>query len=487
MVKLPHALASDIDRLAAGKILCVGDLMLDRFIYGSVDRISPEAPIPVFSIREESTMLGGAGNVVRNVLALGANATFLSVVGDDPVGRELTAMIGREERLQPYLMVERGRISTKKTRYIAASQQLLRADAETRAPIASASEEQMLSVLEGEISRHDVLVLSDYGKGTLTRHVAQSAIAAARKAGKCVLVDPKSRDFSLYAGATLICPNLAELSAAAGREIASENDIVAAARELMTQHNMENMLVTRGRDGMTLVTGKGNPVHLPAHAREVFDVSGAGDTVIATYACAAAAGMDLATAAYMANLAAGIVVGKMGTAVVYRTDLKTALHAESMLAGQHKILPFEPAKELVEQWKRQGLTIGFTNGCFDLIHPGHLSLLQETKRNCDRLVVGLNSDDSVSRLKGPTRPVNSEMERATVLAAMHSVDMIVVFREDTPMKLLEAFRPHLLAKGADYTKDQVVGAKEVESWGGKILLVPVREGYSTTATIAKIG
>ncbi len=480
------ALGARVEDLARARILCVGDLMLDRFIYGTVERVSPEAPIPVFSIREETTMLGGAGNVVRNIRSLGGTACFLSVVGDDKTGTELMRMIGGEARVQPYVLVERGRASTRKTRYIAANQQLLRADRETKETIKHSTEEQLIGILNEEVQEHDVVVLSDYGKGVLTPALVTAAIETARKAGKPVIVDPKSRDFGLYSGAFLLSPNLHELSIAAGRELNSDEDIIIAAGELMKKHRIENLLVTRSKEGMTLVTAK-EAHHIPVRAREIYDVSGAGDTAIATLATAYAAGASLLEAATLANLAAGIVVGKLGTAVVYRTDLKTALYTQDTVASQSKILPFEVASDQVSIWKREGKRVGFTNGCFDLVHPGHLALLQEAKSHCDRLVVGLNSDASVKRLKGDGRPVNSEMERAMLLAALSVVDMVVIFRDDTPMALIEAFRPDVLIKGGDYKKDEVVGGEFVESCGGKVVLCALKEGYSTTNLIARIG
>ena len=480
------ALAAQVERFGDVKILCLGDLMLDRFIYGSVERISPEAPIPVFTKEREQLMLGGAGNVVRNILSLGASCSFLSVVGNDRVGRELTNLVAQEKKLVPYLITEQGRISTKKTRYVAGNQQLLRSDEETREPLTADSEQQLIQLLEEEIPNHHLVILSDYGKGTLTPTLVKRTIELAEKAGIRVIVDPKQRDFSLYRGAYLVSPNLRELEAAASTDILNDKQVVMAAQRLMQKHGIRHMLVTRSKDGMTLVRTEGDVEHLPAKAREIYDVSGAGDTAIATLGVALAAGLALPEAAFISNIAAGIVVGKLGTAVVYRTDLKTAIYTHDMVTSQSKILPLSLAIDQVSNWRRDGYKVGFTNGCFDIMHSGHLSLLQQARGRCDRLVLGLNSDESVKRLKGEERPVNSEMDRAMLLAALTYVDMVVIFRDDTPIALIEALKPEVLMKGADYTKDQVVGADIVEAYGGEVELIPLKEGYSTTATIAKM-
>jgi len=480
-------LAGRVDDFAKARVLCIGDIMLDRFIYGSVERISPEAPIPVFSMESEDLMLGGAGNVVRNIVSLGAEACFLSVVGDDAVGKQLLGLIGEEDNVEPYVLSEKDRISTKKTRYIAGNQQLLRSDKETRAAITEASESQLMDIAKDVIPKFDIIILSDYGKGTLSPQLIRRIIDTAKEHNKKVIVDPKSRDFGLYAGAYLVSPNLSELANASGRDhFDNDVEIVEAAHALLKEHTLEHVLVTRGKDGMTLVYKNGESLHIPARAKEVFDVSGAGDTAIATLAVAHASGLDLADAALSANVAAGIVVGKLGTAVVYRTDLKTALYTHDTMAGQSKVLPQNLAADAVANWQRQGLKVGFTNGCFDIMHAGHVQLLQDARAECDRLVVGLNSDDSVKRLKGESRPVNAEMDRAMLLAALHVVDLVVIFREDTPLRLLEDLRPDVLMKGADYTKETVVGAELVESYGGEIVLLPLKEGYSTTNTIAKL-
>lgn len=482
-----HELTRHLDHLSQARILCVGDLMLDRFMYGRVERISPEAPIPVFTQEREASMLGGAGNVVRNLLSLGAQASFASIIGDDAVGTKLTALVGEEANLLPYLISERGRISTTKTRYVAGSQQLLRSDHETAAPISADSQARLLDIVLGELNGHQAVILSDYGKGVLTPELCHAVIEAAQALNIPVFVDPKARDVSIYAGATVLSPNLKELATACGVEkFSGDAAIVEAARDLCRRHRFRYLLVTRGEHGMTLVDAEGLLCHIAAVAQEVFDVSGAGDTVIATLAATHAAGARMAEAAELANLAAGVVVGRLGTAVVHRTDLTAAFFAHRAAALQQKILPLETARDMVANFKRDGLTVGFTNGCFDIMHAGHISLLMDAKQRCDKLFIGLNTDSSVRALKGPTRPVNAEMDRAQILAALSMVDGVVLFEEDTPIELLKVLQPDILMKGADYTKEQVVGWELVESYGGRVELIPLKDGYSTTGIIKKM-
>ena len=479
-------LAALIERLNQAPVLCVGDVMLDRYVYGTVERISPEAPIPVLLVDREAAMLGGAGNVVRNLVAVGAHPTFLSVVGNDPAGREVSGLIAAIEGVEPYLNVERGRVTTIKARYVASSQQLLRADRETVVPIAPSIADDLRRIAVGAMRDTGALVLSDYGKGVLTDELVRALIEAARQAGKPVVVDPKGRDFTRYRGASVLTPNRTELSQAVGRALADEAELVEAARAVVSDCALEAILVTRGAEGMTLVPADGEPLHLPAEAREVFDVSGAGDTVVAVLAAAVAAGLGMAHGARLANAAAGIVVAKIGTATASAAEIYGVLHAQDRRTGEGKVAEHGQALARVAAWRAEGKRIGFTNGVFDLLHPGHVSLLAQAKAACDRLVVGLNSDASVARLKGPSRPVQTESARAAVLGSLESVDLVVVFGEDTPIRLIEEVRPDVLMKGADYSIDKVVGADVVAKYGGKVMLAELLDGHSTTRTIARL-
>ena len=472
-----------IRSLKRGTALVVGDAMLDRYVYGNVNRVSPEAPVPVLAVERELAMPGGAGNVVRNLTALGVAVAFISVVGDDQAGSDLTGLIGGQPGVEPWLLVQGGRATTTKTRFIAAGQQLLRADHEVVAPVHPRLADRVVRIASDAIAATAVVVLSDYGKGVLAGGVAERLIAAAQAAGRRVLVDPKGRDYSRYAGADLITPNRAELGEATGMPVDTEEAIVAAARALRDAHGFSAVLVTRSEDGMTLL--EGDVVrHFPAEAAEVHDVSGAGDTVMALVAAGIASGQKMPVAARLANIAAGIVVGKIGTAVAREADLLDAISVER--GTLRKVVSTASAAEQVERWRRRGWRVGFTNGCFDLLHPGHVHLLDQARSWCDRLGVGLNSEASVKRLKGPDRPIQAEAARAAVLASLASVDCVTLFEDDTPEALIRALRPDVLVKGADYTVEQVVGGELVSEWGGQVRLAQLLPGQSTTATVARI-
>jgi D-beta-D-heptose 7-phosphate kinase / D-beta-D-heptose 1-phosphate adenosyltransferase len=480
----PPDLVALIENLRLARVLCVGDAMIDHYVQGGVERISPEAPVPVLHVTSETRSLGGAGNVLRNLHALGAESCFISVTGTDPAGRDLARMVAELGIAEAHVLAERGRTTTVKTRYIAGTQQLLRTDREQVASLATELRGELMKLVHAALVDHPVVVVSDYGKGLLAQGLAGEIIAAARAAGATVVVDPKAADYALYRGASVVKPNRHELAAAVGRPVETEAEIAAAAQHLIAAFDFAALLVSCGKDGMVLVERDGGIARLPAEAREVYDVSGAGDTVVATLAASLAAGASLRDAARLANAAAGIVVGKTGTAVVPASELAQVLIDREALE-HNKVAPLSLALDHVARWRRNGLRIGFTNGCFDLLHPGHVSLLKQARLACDRLVVGLNSDASVRRLKGAGRPVQSEEARAAVLASLAPVDLVVVFAEDTPLALIEAMRPDLLVKGADYRPDQVVGGDVVESYGGRVLLIDLLPGYSTTATIAR--
>ena len=479
-------LAAHMDTLQGVRVLCVGDVMLDRFVYGDVARISPEAPVPICRVAKETAMLGGAGNVVRNLDALGISVSFVSVVGNDDARDEVRELLKALPAVNSSLITDPKRRTTIKERFIAGVQQLLRVDRESEASIDARIAKQVDKGIAKVLPTAGAVVVSDYGKGVLTDDSLRTLIDGARQAGCPVVVDPKGNDYRRYAGAFLVTPNRQELIAASGMKADSDDEIVAAARHLVQACAVEYVLVTRSGDGMTLVSSD-QVHHLTAKAREVFDVSGAGDTVVATLAAALAGGVPLLEAAQIANVAAGIVVGKVGTAVAHPDDIVEAIRQQTLLTpGEGKFLALTPALDRIAAWRKRGDRIGFTNGCFDLIHPGHVALLSKSRAACDRLIVGLNSDESVRRLKGESRPVQNEASRAAVLASLASVDMVILFGEDTPVTLIEAVKPDVLAKGADYTIDQVVGADLVQAYGGDILLVDLEEGHSTTATIQRL-
>lgn len=479
-----ESLAAAVHRLGRTSVLVIGDAMLDRYVYGTVERVSPEAPVPILNVEREVAMPGGAGNVVRNLTALGAAVAFISVVGDDQAGSDLTGLIGGQPGVEPWLLVQGSRATTLKTRFVSGGQQLLRSDREETGPIHPKLAERLQKIARDTMPATSVVVLSDYRKGVLAGNTPGWLIAAAHAAQRRVVVDPKGADYAAYAGADIITPNRRELALVMGMPVGTETELVAAASALRERHDFGAVLVTRAEDGMTLVDAEG-PTHFPAEAAEVFDVSGAGDTVVATLAAGLAAALPIRVAVRLANIAAGIVVGKVGTAVAREADLLAALSPQA--STLRKIVTREHAAEQVERWKRKGWRVGFTNGCFDLLHPGHVHLLEQARQACDRLVVGLNSDASVKRLKGLSRPVQPEAARAAVLASLAAVDLVTIYAEDTPEATLSVLRPDLLVKGADYRLDQVVGADLVRSWGGRVALAEIMPGFSTTATVQRIG
>ena len=480
------SLISSVEKLHNGSVLCIGDVMLDRFVYGNVERISPEAPIPVFHILSESVMLGGAGNVARNITGLGGKTRFISVIGNDQAGRDLTTQIGKLENLDARLITDSSRKTSIKTRFIASGQQMMRADEETISIIDDSIKQMVLEAAVIGLEDFSALVLADYGKGVLSGEVAGELIQIARLRGIPVIVDPQGNNYQNYMGATLVTPNRKELADAIGLPTDTTEEIVSAAAKLARQSGIDAVLATRSHDGMTLVRNAHNYNLFQAEAKEVFDVSGAGDTVVACIATAISAGISMEEAVELANAAAGIVVGKVGTAVAYVEDLATSVRQQERKIGEAKILNLTSALDSVSVWRSQGFKLGFTNGCFDLLHPGHLAVLRQAKSACDKLVVGLNSDDSTKRIKGNARPIQSESARAAVLASIENVDLVIIFDENTPAKLIKKIQPDVFIKGSDYNIEQIPEAKLVQAYGGKIILAELAQGHSTTATIARI-
>jgi len=475
-----------LDRLAAAspaRVLIVGDVILDRYIEGRVDRISPEAPVPVLRHGSSREMLGGAGNVAANIASLGGKAELVGLVGPDRDGAAVRQLLDEWEiRVDGLSAVSRP--TSVKTRFIAQGQQVLRHDWEVTDTLTGQELDAVLAAFRNRLASADILVLSDYGKGTICREVAAAVIAAARQMGKRVLVDPKNTDYRFYAGATAVTPNRKELAEASGMTIHDDASVEAACAKLIADCGLEAVLATRSEDGLSVIRAGAPPVHIPTQAQEVFDVSGAGDTVVAALALGLASGLDWAEAAALANAAAGVVVAKRGTAQVTLAELRASRSGTAF--ADTLVVDRAGATRQAEAWRKAGLTVGFTNGCFDLLHPGHVSLLAFARSNCDRLVVGLNDDASVSRLKGPSRPVTPLDSRALILAALKPVDLVCSFPEDTPYALIKAVLPDVLIKGADYTVDAVVGADVVQAHGGRVLLAPLVDGQSTTGTIARL-
>jgi D-beta-D-heptose 7-phosphate kinase / D-beta-D-heptose 1-phosphate adenosyltransferase len=476
-------------KLMAGQtVLCVGDLMLDDFVYGEVSRISPEAPAPVLAVTKSEMAVGAAGNVARNITALGARCILVSVVGDDDAGRTLTTRLNAETAIESHVIVDTSRPTTRKVRYVSEqhSTHLLRADWELARPIEGAIEQVVLERALAVLPRVASIVLSDYAKGVLTPRILRALIDGARRLGKPVIVDPKGRDFSIYRGATLITPNRHELAEVARYPVASETEIAAAAAEINDAIGCEAVLVTRSEAGMSLVLARGEIVHIAAYPVKVRDVSGAGDTVVAVLSAMLAVGTGFDPAMRAANAAAAVVVGKRGTATVSTAELRSRILPAASLAPEEKIIfDWSVLDERLAELRRRGLRLGFTNGCFDLLHPGHIKLLAEARAACDLLIVGLNGDASVRRLKGEGRPMQEVHARAEVLAALEAVDLVVIFEQDTPLELIRRVRPKVLAKGGDYRRDEVVGHEMVERDGGEVILIDLVPGFSTTRIVRK--
>ncbi len=482
----------DALRLMSGQtILCVGDLMLDNFVYGEVSRVSPEAPAPVIAVTREEKVIGGAGNVARNIASLGARCIFVGVRGADEAGELVRAGFDEfHSDIEPHLIVDETRPTTRKLRFVSEhySTHLLRADWEVARPIDDNIEDEVIAAARAALSRVGAVVLSDYAKGVLTPRVVRALIEAARAAGKPVIVDPKARDYAIYQGAAVITPNRKELADATRAAVATLSEVASAAAELARTLGIASVLITLSEDGLLLHHAGATAVHIPAYAVKIRDVSGAGDTVAATLAVMLALGADYEPAARSANAAASVVVGKRGTASVSAAELRARLLPAAVLAAEEKIVfDWAVLDDRLGDWRKHDLRIGFTNGCFDILHPGHVQVLTRARGACDRLIVGLNSDASVGRLKGAGRPIQDVHARASVLAALEAVDLVVVFEQDTPLELLRRVRPKVLVKGGDYRREEVVGHEMVEADGGEVVLIDLVPGHSTTAIVRKSG
>jgi D-beta-D-heptose 7-phosphate kinase/D-beta-D-heptose 1-phosphate adenosyltransferase len=480
------ALQHLLGRVPGRRVACVGDLMVDRFVYGDVSRVSPEAPIPVLARTRELVMLGGAGNVARNVAALGGSVCLVGLVGGDADGHEASRLVGEESRVEGYLVTDADRPTTLKTRFVSGGQQLLRVDLEASRPATGEVEQRLVRTLRDAAQDAGAILLSDYGKGVVTDAVIAAAREAAQATGAKLVVDSKARSFARYGAVDLIKPNAAELAHATDLPTGTDAEIEVALARALELWEAKAILVTRAAKGVSLAV-RGEPVrHVPTAPREVFDVSGAGDTTLAALGLALAAGAALDDAIAFAQLASGVAVGKVGTATVSPEELVEATISAHMAPAEAKIATPRRMVDEVARWRAKGLRVGFTNGCFDILHKGHVAYLAQARAWCDRLIVGLNSDDSVRALKGEGRPVNDLESRALVLAGLGSVDLVVPFEEDTPIKLIEAARPDVLVKGADYAENEVVGGDLVKAWGGEVRLAQIVDGYSTTAAIARM-
>ena len=461
-------------------ILVIGDLMIDHYLWGSCDRISPEAPVQVVNVKKESSVLGGAGNVINNLVALGSVVDVISVIGNDSVANELKSLLEKIDVPTSNLVVENNRKTSKKSRLIASQQQVLRYDMESIDDINENSHKQIIQTLEKNIDKYSSIILSDYGKGVLTTNLTKEIIKIANKNNIKVLVDPKGKDYSKYKGSYTLTPNKKEAMEATNIDIKDESSLIEALKSLKTQCELEVSLITLSEQGIAIFDDE--LTIKPTVAREVYDVTGAGDTVIASIAFALGNNLDIKDAIYFANLAAGVVVGKIGSATTTLDEIYEYEYSLHKSNSTSHIKTFDEIKTLASKLHSQGKKIVFTNGCFDILHVGHVKYLEVAKSYGDVLILGLNADSSVRKLKGPTRPINTQDDRAYILASLESVDYVVIFEEETPYELIKLIKPHVLVKGGDYEGKEVVG----QDIADELKLVQFVDGKSTTNTIKRI-
>ena len=476
-----------LDLFPSFRIAVIGDVMLDCYMSGEVSRISPEAPVPVMRVCSEHAVPGGAANVAANLATLGMGADLVGLTGPDSARDELIACLHTRGDVNcSGVIAVAGRRTARKLRIIGARQQIVRVDHEDVGPCEEPTEARFIKAALDAIDGAQVAILSDYGKGACSDAVVQAVIAHCTATGKKLLVDPKRRDFSAYRGASLLTPNRKELSDATGLPCETDEQAAIAVSAAQAECGAD-IVLTRSEKGMSLFPVEGAPIHLATVVQDVFDVSGAGDTVVAVLAASLAAGMPFVEGMRLANHAAGIVVSKVGTANVTRQELAASISFDEGCPDIHdgRLLDRDAAVALRRQWEQQNLTVGFANGCFDLLHPGHVALVRQAANACDRLVMALNSDASVKRLKGAFRPIQDEMARAMVIGAIKGVAIVTLFEEDTPAALIDALQPDVLIKGSDYTVDRVVGADVVQKRGGRVLLVDLEEGHSTSRLVSR--
>lgn len=473
---------SNLNNIQSKNILVIGDVMLDTYFTGDVKRISPEAPVPVFRKKTERSVLGGAANVATNLIAAGQKVSIMTMVGNDDIGKRLREIF-EEQGINTSLMLLLDRHTTEKTRFLTSNnQQVLRLDVEDTEPLSEADCGQLIDALDEKIDSFDLILMSDYLKGLLTYDFTQAVIHTAKENNIPVIIDVKDPKSEKYNQATLLKPNLKELGDITGLTVDTNEQIIEASKELKNRCHCEYVLTTCGGRGMVLV-GDGDPYFIPAFGQEVFDVTGAGDTTIAYFGACMVNGFSLCEAVDIANLAAGIQVSKVGTSSVYWSEIRSKIVDQTEMAA-HKIISGRAINSFRKDHEKQKIV--FTNGCFDILHVGHIRYLQEAAKLGDVLIVGLNSDASVKRLKGNERPINIENERAEMLGALGFIDYVTIFDDDTPLELIKIIQPDVLVKGGDYEPDEIVGKKEVEERGGKLILIPFVKGKSTTNIIKKI-
>ena len=462
------------------KVLIVGDIMLDRYVIGNVNRISPEAPVPVFLSESFKQMLGGAGNVYNNLISLGVKTTLISLIGKDKSAVQILKILKNLKNTKFYLFKEENKPTTVKTRYSVKGQQLFRVDKEKTKELSNLAYKFILKAFKKELLKHDVVILSDYNKGIFNKKLTEELIKLSNKNKIPIIIDPKNKNFNIYKNSTLITPNKLEAYSITNLPCNNDYEVEICAKYIMKKYAIKNVLITRGNEGLSYI-GKKESIHRPTKKIEVFDVSGAGDTVIAILSVCVSNKVPVKKSLDLANIAARIVVGKIGTSTI---NLKELFIEEPKLKSKQKSLL--ELKKIVADYKRKKYKIGFTNGCFDILHKGHINYLKESKKLCDKLIIAINSDSSAKKIKGKNRPVNNQDARVKVLSALNLCDHVIIFNKPTPIELINSLKPHIITKGGDYKKKNVVGYNEIKKWKGQVRIINYTEGFSTTDIIKKL-
>ena len=462
------------------KALIIGDIMLDRYVIGNVNRISPEAPVPVFLSESTKQVLGGAGNVYNNLISLGVKTTLISLIGSDNFGNQIQSKLKNIKNTKFYLFKEKNKPTTVKTRYSVKGQQLIRVDEENIDKISEIAHKFILKTFKKELRNHNVVILSDYNKGIFTQKLTNELIKLSNKHKIPIIVDPKNKDFNIYKNASLITPNQIEASLVTNLPCSNNKETEVCAKSIMNRFSIKNVLITRGSGGLSYIEKNMN-LHQPTKKIEVFDVSGAGDTVLAILSVCVPNKIPVKKSLELANKAAGIVVGKIGTSTI---GLKELFKEEQLFINKKQTI--SELKKIVADYKKKKYIVGFTNGCFDILHMGHIKYLQESKKLCDKLIIAINSDSSVKKIKGENRPINKQEARLKVLSALNLCDHVIIFNESTPIQLIKSLKPHIITKGGDYKKENVVGHNEVKKWKGQVHIIKYTEGISTTSILNKL-
>ncbi len=470
-----------INLLKKTKVFLIGDIMLDRYVFGKINRISPEAPVPIFLTESSKEVLGGSGNVLSNLISLGTKTSYLSVIGKDENGNKIKKLLKKLNFKSYNLIIDQFRKTTVKTRYISNSQQIIRVDEENSGSILNKVESKLIKKIDNILKDKDVIVISDYNKGVITKKLCEYIIKKGNLLKIPIVIDPKNENFNIYKNSTLVTPNQLEASKISNINIVSNKDTERCGKMIMKKYNIKSVLITRGDKGLSLITKKAS-LHSPTISKEVYDVSGAGDTVLAVIASCMPNEIEETKALTLANKAAGKVIGKVGTSPI---SLKELFDNDSKVYT-NKVFDIISLCKKLEQDRQKGLKIGFTNGCFDVLHYGHISCIEKSKRNCDKLIIAINSDSSVKKLKGKNRPINNELYRSKVLSSLKSCDYVIIFKEKTPLSIIKKIKPDIITKGGDYKNKKIVGENEIKKWGGSVLALDFVEGLSSTKILNKL-